>query len=53
MDAPAMLTRKHVPEDVGLRNAGEYSTTAPATEPAAAAPAHVPRRDCHASYPAW
>ncbi|RCV42216.1 hypothetical protein SETIT_9G198800v2 [Setaria italica] len=23
MDAPAMLTRKHVPEDVGLRNAGE------------------------------
>jgi len=24
MDAPAMVTRKHVPEDVGLRNAGEY-----------------------------
>ncbi|XP_066339473.1 low-temperature-induced 65 kDa protein-like isoform X2 [Miscanthus floridulus] len=23
MDAPAMLTRKHVPEDVGLRNTGE------------------------------
>ncbi|WVZ59536.1 hypothetical protein U9M48_009661 [Paspalum notatum var. saurae] len=23
MDAPAMVTRKHVPEDVGLRNAGE------------------------------
>jgi hypothetical protein len=22
MDAPAMLTRKHVPEDVGLRNVG-------------------------------
>ncbi|OEL24130.1 hypothetical protein BAE44_0014851 [Dichanthelium oligosanthes] len=23
MDAPAMLTRKHVPEDIGLRNVGE------------------------------
>jgi hypothetical protein len=25
MDAPAMLTTKHVPEDVGLRNVGEFA----------------------------
>ncbi|CAL4925796.1 unnamed protein product [Urochloa decumbens] len=30
MDAPAMLTRKHVPEDVGLRNAGEDEAAAAA-----------------------
>ncbi|KAF8722614.1 hypothetical protein HU200_022449 [Digitaria exilis] len=29
MDAPAMLTRKHVPEDVGLRNAGELPPSRP------------------------
>ncbi|CAN6287784.1 unnamed protein product [Urochloa humidicola] len=28
MDAPAMLTRKHVPEDVGLRNTGEDEAAA-------------------------
>ncbi|CAN6310540.1 unnamed protein product [Urochloa humidicola] len=28
MDAPAMLTRKHVPEDIGLRNTGEDDAAA-------------------------
>ncbi|RLN18495.1 low-temperature-induced 65 kDa protein [Panicum miliaceum] len=28
MDAPAMVTRKHVPEDVGLRNVGEDEVAA-------------------------
>lgn len=38
MDAPAMLTRKHVPEDIGHRNTGEgeLPPTPPATEPISA-----------------